>query len=787
MPSPRSWLLSVLPLASLWLLTTSSSAELGPEVRVSMISALDFEPAVAARNNHLVAVWGRDANGAIGSALSIDSGQTWINAGPLPPPAGVRRTDSMPTICVDGAGAFYAAALCNMTSPPGGSAIVVWKATVDGAQLVWHTGIRATPICGLSWESTSSPCYDMPDLECDPETGALYLSYTLAEAFSFDDIRNTVQFVRSEDSGLTWSSPQALSTAAANGSRIGVGPEGDVYVVWTDFSTSQIVGRMSHDSGATFDLPFVVAPFVSNLGSGPPEYRTHFNRQNPIFGYCHWHGTAAQDFPSFAIDKTSGPRSGTLYVTWAERATGSVTPGTFPVAEHEPNNWFATADTIEIGQDIVGRIEGEGFGNRDIYAFDGIAGTTLWLRAEMDFADGWLSAPPCNNFNVYCADDTLHRLAAGTMQESYRGFLPPVILTLPKTGRYFIMVHETSFTNGYVLHPRLFLSESASVARDHRDIVLTSSSDGGATWTPKVRVNDDAAWFDNCLPEIGVDVSGTVHLIWYDRRDDPIGRHANTYWSSSLNGASFGKAQRLSSVSSAWNYGISNEGNVGDHLGLAITGETVYALWTQRGRPDVDIYSIAIMPDAVDVAVSSFTASFLEDHVRVAWRVEDPSAVALFNLHRQGSEEDAFHLIGQLHSQGLRYEYVFEDRTAASGVAYSYRLEIVDRAGRSTWIDAVPVIAPTQTLRWLGNAPNPFAHATRLTLAGRAEATTGVSIFDVTGRKVRELFHGISTSPVMSLTWDGRDHAGDAAPSGVYIVQAQQGGRLVTTKILKLE
>lgn len=759
------------------------------ETRVSTGASLDFDPDVAAHGDHLVAVWTRDANGAIASAYSQDAGQTWINAGALQPPPGVRRTHAMPTLCVDNSGNFYASAVVYLNFPPGGMNVMVWRGVFQGAEFSWQTGVQALPICGTSFVSTSNPCYDMPRIECDPVSGSLYLSYTLAEAYSFDDIRDTIYFVRSVDSGQTWSSPQPLSTAASNGSRVAVASSGHVFVVWVDFLSSKIVGRKSLNGGITFDSEFVVAPFINNLGSGPPEYRMLGGRQNPIFGYCHWHGTAAQDFPSIAIDRSGGAMDGILYVSWAERASGSVSAGTFPVTELESNDWFATADSIEIGQDILGRIEGEGFGSPDIFSFEGTAGATLWLRAEMQFADTFSEAPPCNSFNIYCADDTLHRLASGTMQELYRGFLPPVIVTLPKTTRYFIVVHESSFTNDYVLHPRIYTPDNGTPARDHRDIVMVRSLDGGTTWSSKVLVNDDPPRFDNSFPEIAVDAIGVVHAIWYDRRDDLIGRHANTYWSRSLDGTSFLPAERLSSQSSPWNYGISGGpgSNIGDHMGLAVAGERVHALWTQRGRPDVDIYSVRISPDPVGITVTEFTAYPGEEAIRLDWRLQEPATAVLFKVYRNERFQDPV-VLTQIGVSSNQSEYSFVDWQAVPGTAYEYQLELVSRSGESSWFGPIQATLPVATdLRWLSNSPNPFVQSTQLTLLGVAHEYTLVSVFDVAGRKITDLFHEANPSGAITIIWDGMDQHGKKTRAGVYVVRAQQGGRTVSTKILKMQ
>src|SRR5262249_36967279 len=59
-------------------------------------------------------------------------------------------------------------------------------------------------------------------------------------------------------------------------------------------------------------------------------------------------------------------------------------------------------------------------------------------------------------------------------------------------------------------------------AADHGDIFLTRSTDGGATWSSPIKVNDDATTRDQWSPAIAITPNGqNVFVSWYDRRDDP--------------------------------------------------------------------------------------------------------------------------------------------------------------------------------------------------------------------------------------------------------------------------
>jgi uncharacterized repeat protein (TIGR03806 family) len=72
----------------------------------------------------------------------------------------------------------------------------------------------------------------------------------------------------------------------------------------------------------------------------------------------------------------------------------------------------------------------------------------------------------------------------------------------------------------------------------------------------------------------------------------------------------------------------------------------------------------------------------------------------------------------------------------------------------------------------LGEAyPNPFNASLSLPLMLSTGASVQVAIHDILGRRVRRLVDGFLPAGVRRLRWDGRDDAGSAAASGVYLVR----------------
>jgi hypothetical protein len=95
--------------------------------------------------------------------------------------------------------------------------------------------------------------------------------------------------------------------------------------------------------------------------------------------------------------------------------------------------------------------------------------------------------------------------------------------------------------------------------------------------------------------------------------------------------------------------------------------------------------------------------------------------------------------------------------------------------------------APAAVLA-LSAHPNPFNPNTTLAFSLRESATLSLCILDAQGRLVRSLLaEAQRPAGLQSLTWDGRDDAGRALPSGLYFAQLVAGGERASRKLLMLK
>ena len=97
---------------------------------------------------------------------------------------------------------------------------------------------------------------------------------------------------------------------------------------------------------------------------------------------------------------------------------------------------------------------------------------------------------------------------------------------------------------------------------------------------------------------------------------------------------------------------------------------------------------------------------------------------------------------------------------------------------------AVELPAP---LRLLGNRPNPFNPSTEIRFALDTDARVLVRVYDLQGRLVRTLADTPLAVGDHAVRWDGRDRAGRAVGSGVYLYRIEAdrtslNGRMVLAK-----
>jgi len=160
---------------------------------------------------------------------------------------------------------------------------------------------------------------------------------------------NQIEIVRSTDFGLTWSSPHTISTGVSalkfnHGVNIQTGPDGEVYVAWIIYdewpSDETAIGfTRSFDGGGIFAPATRILSNIKGIRtSGTGKYMR------------------VNSFPSMAVDNSTGPNRGTIYLTWTNIGVPGINTGTdidiYLIKSTDQGNTWSTP--IRINQDPSG-------------------------------------------------------------------------------------------------------------------------------------------------------------------------------------------------------------------------------------------------------------------------------------------------------------------------------------------------------------------------------------------------------------------------------------------------
>ncbi|MDZ4121987.1 MAG: T9SS type A sorting domain-containing protein, partial [Candidatus Cloacimonadaceae bacterium] len=98
------------------------------------------------------------------------------------------------------------------------------------------------------------------------------------------------------------------------------------------------------------------------------------------------------------------------------------------------------------------------------------------------------------------------------------------------------------------------------------------------------------------------------------------------------------------------------------------------------------------------------------------------------------------------------------------------------------------VLVPAYDLLLSPNYPNPFASHTGFEVATtKHQEPMFIGIYNLKGQLVKILWQGIPTSGKQHHTWQGEDNSGKTVANGIYLLKAEQGGKAVVRKIMKMK
>ena len=685
-------------------------------------------------------------NPRVNFAWSADGGATFVELGAPHPPRG-RPGEGAPGVVTFGDGTVGLCSQVNDNLPTRHSGVGFVSGVPGPLGVTWGTPAVARQEVQ---SFISLPCLDIAAGTAPGAVGMLY--FDAFDAAPPEEI--ALRFSRSIDGGQNWSAEQIVWNGDAGDPHIERGANGEFWSFWSG-GGNLLLGRRLPDDGADFEAPFLVAV-------------VQFNETRP--------GNSPVVVPTFdaAIDVTTGPHRGRVYVAYPSGFDASNDPVPFPddpdgthVVEVEPNDTPAAGTPFVPGAVLRGVLTS---GDVDVFTLDldraepviVIADSQSVSGGRVEFVDA--SGAPIANLRL--------------------GGLPGTFCP-PATGTYGLRVVGSPGSYRLTTAPG---SAAGSPALDDRDILLTWSDDG-ATWSPPVRVNRDAEGHDDDLVALAVGGDGYVYAAWHDFEAEPFAARSRFVLGRSRDGGvTWERSVTLSDSASTWVGIASNFFGMGFRSALAPAGWHLIASWpdSRRGNPDVMTAAIDLGLDAA--AVSPVTTAAPGRLVHLEWQLENRNPQ--FENRYAGTLSfdrawDAVPVVVSADPGGapvLVTSVTIPDSAASGPVTAT--LDLAFDAGTAAvqavaTIDVDPDVlaadAPGSAAGIRTVMPSPMRGTAVVEFSLARSAETTVEVLDAAGALVRRLESGHRSAGTHRIAWDGRRASGESAPPGVYVVRLRAG------------
>ena len=221
--------------------------------------------------------------------------------------------------------------------------------------------------------------------------------------------------------------------------------------------------------------------------------------------------------------------------------------------------------------------------------------------------------------------------------------------------------------------------------------------------------------------------------------------------------------------------------------------------WTLTGMENVDVRTLLSYTPEKIFAGAWFDGAFRFDPTAAAWSPSGLPATHVMDLTANGSGEifAATHGRGVSRSNdgGVTWED-FNDGNISGGV-WSLALSsegylFAGTSGSGIFRTAAPLVTTIDPgiamlpARFVleQNYPNPFNPTTVISYQLSVVSEINLSIFDVSGRQVRELVDARQSAGAYEVQWDGRNTRGEAVTSGIYFCTLTDGSQRQTRRMI---
>jgi subtilisin-like proprotein convertase family protein len=378
------------------------------------------------------------------------------------------------------------------------------------------------------------------------------------------------------------------------------------------------------------------------------------------------------------VDKfATSPHRDNVYLTWHDNNVLKFSRSTnFGNTWSAPLTMSSGASQSGIGSDITTDKNGNVY-----YVWPATNGKTILSRRSTDGGASFAAA-----------------VTVANTQDGYDFAIPAM-----ETRRAFIYAAvDADLSSGpfanrvYVAWTDTTAPESGTASSNHARIQV-AFSDNGTTWTVRTpHETADANTVDRFHPWIGVGSDGTVHVMFYDTRQNAARTSVDIYYSKSTDGGNTWSAPvRATSVTSPH---IEDTFQWGDYNGLDVLGSQVIGVFTDNrnegglAADSVDVYAAAppagpgCTPPAPPTGLTATPVS--QTQINLAWNAS--AGATSYNVLRSNTSGGPYSLIGTTASTS------FNNTGLTCGTTYHYVVQAVGAcaSGNSTQASATTSACP---------------------------------------------------------------------------------------------
>lgn len=133
---------------------------------------------------------------------------------------------------------------------------------------------------------------------------------------------------------------------------------------------------------------------------------------------------------------------------------------------------------------------------------------------------------------------------------------------------------------------------------NNTDVWMVKSTDGGNTWTPPIKVNNDNTQRQQFFTYMAVDqANGNLWFVFYDRRQYPDDR-TDVYMALSPDGGTTFQNFKVSETPFLPNSGVF----FGDYTNVAVHNNIVRPIWTRLYNGDLSVWTALVNTDTVVIS-----------------------------------------------------------------------------------------------------------------------------------------------------------------------------------------